>query len=155
MKIIEVLPTNGILTDFRPADKADALDQLAKFMATLNDLSSPDLVAQSIAQREAEMSTGIGYGIAIPHARIEGLDKLQMVCARVLNGLEFDALDELPVNLIFMMISPTNTAADHTQILSTLTRIVSYEEIRTQLMKASDAQGFRDILIAGENKYVP
>lgn len=154
VKIIDVLPTTGILTDFRPKDKRDALEQLAQFMATLNNLKSPDTVIQSIVQREAEMSTGIGYGIAIPHARIEGLDRLHMVCARVKAGLEFDSLDELPVNLIFMMISPTNTAADHTQILSSLTRVVSYEEIRQQLLNAPDAQAFREILIAGENKYV-
>jgi mannitol/fructose-specific phosphotransferase system IIA component (Ntr-type) len=154
VKIHDVLQNNGILTDFRPSDKHDALVQLARFLASLYDLRSPELIVQKILERESEMSTGIGYGIAIPHARIEGLDRLYMVAARVRGGIEFDSLDEQPVFLVFMMVSPTNTAADHTRILSSLTRVVSYEEVRTSLMKAADAQSFREILTTGESKYV-
>lgn len=154
MKIHEVLQRNGILIDFKPADKRDALVQMGQFLASLFDLKSPDMIVQRILERESEMSTGIGYGIAIPHARIDGLDRLHMIAARAPAGIDFDALDEQPVHLIFMMVSPTNTAADHTKILSSLTRVMSYEEIRTSLLEITDAGGFLETIVAGESKYV-
>jgi mannitol/fructose-specific phosphotransferase system IIA component (Ntr-type) len=154
VKIHEVLQRNGILIDFKPADKRDALVQMGQFLASLFDLKSPDMIVQRILERESEMSTGIGYGIAIPHARIDGLDRLHMIAARAPAGIDFDALDEQPVHLIFMMVSPTNTAADHTKILSSLTRVMSYEEIRTSLLEITDAGGFLETIVAGESKYV-
>ena len=127
---------------------------MGQFLASLFDLKSPDMIVQRILERESEMSTGIGYGIAIPHARIDGLDRLHMIAARAPAGIDFDALDEQPVHLIFMMVSPTNTAADHTKILSSLTRVMSYEEIRTSLLEITDAGGFLETIVAGESKYV-
>jgi mannitol/fructose-specific phosphotransferase system IIA component (Ntr-type) len=127
---------------------------MAHFMISLNGLSGADDVAAKILERESEMSTGIGYGIAIPHARISGIDRLYMVAARSAQGLEFNAIDEQPVHLVFMMISPANTSIEHTQILSSLSRIMSYEEVRTKLLKAEDSEQFLDVITKSENKYI-
>jgi mannitol/fructose-specific phosphotransferase system IIA component (Ntr-type) len=77
-----------------------------------------------------------------------------MVAARSKYGLEFNAIDEQPVFLIFMMISPANTSIEHTQILSSLSRIMSYEEVRTKLLKAEDSEKFLEIITKSENKYI-
>ena len=154
MKLRDILTTNGILIDFKPADKRDALTQMASFMASIYDLKSPEGIAAKIIERESVISTGIGFGIAIPHARIEGIDRLYMIAARTATGVEYDALDEQPVFLVFMMISPTNTASDHSRILSSLSRIMSYEDVRNNLLAAPNAQAFLDTLIEAESKYV-
>lgn len=154
MKIQDILQKNSILIDFSGNEKHEILSQMARFMNSLYDLSNGELIEQKILERESDMSTGIGYGIAIPHARITGIDRLYMVAARSVSGIEFNAIDEQPVHLIFMMISPTNTSTDHTQILSSLSRIMSYEDVRRKLLSADSAELFLDIIIKSENKYV-
>lgn len=127
---------------------------MARYLATLHDLPNGDQIGLKILERESDMSTGIGYGIAIPHGRINGIDRLYMVAGRSVQGIEFNSIDEQPVHLIFMMISPTNTSNDHTTILSSLSRIMSYEDVRTKLLTAENAETFLDVIIKSENKYV-
>ena len=154
MKIQDILQKNSILIDLNSTDKQEVLSQMAQFMTSLYDLPNAESIGQKILERESDMSTGIGYGIAIPHARITGIDRLYMVAGRSDKGIEFNAIDEQPVQLIFMMISPTNTSTDHTQILSSLSRIMSYEEVRRKLLTAESPENFQDIIIKSENKYV-
>lgn len=154
MKVQDILHKSSILIDLSGTDKTEILSQMARFMASQYDLPQGESIAQKILEREADMSTGIGFGIAIPHARITGIDKLYMVAARSVNGIEFNAIDEQPVHLIFMMISPTNTSTDHTQILSSLSRVMSYEEVRRKLLASDTSESFLDIITKSENKYV-
>ena len=154
MKIQDLLQKNCIITDIKGVDKSEVLSQMARYMASLYNLANPDQIVTKILEREADMSTGIGYGIAIPHARLGNIERLYMIAARSIQGIEFNAIDEQPVHLLFMMISPSNTSTEHTQILSSLSRVMSYEDMRIKLMDAETAEVFLDTLIKGENKYV-
>lgn len=154
MKIQDILQKNSIITNLEPSDKTGLLTQMGKYLASLYDLKDQDLIVRKILDREAEMSTGIGYGIAIPHARIEGIERVYMVAGRIVKGIDFNAIDEQPVHLLFMMLSPANASNQYTQLLSSLSRIMSYEEIRSSLIETEDSGKFLDIIIRGENKYV-
>jgi len=154
VKIQQILQKNGILVDLKASEKSEALTQIAGYLVSLYDLKPAQEIVDKILERESEMSTGIGFGIAIPHARINGIDRLYMVAARIVGGIEFNAIDEQPVFLIFMMISPAGTSADHTRVLSSLSRIMSYEEIRRRLMDADSGEAFLDVVAKGEDKYV-
>jgi PTS system fructose-specific IIC component len=77
-----------------------------------------------------------------------------MVAARSLKGIDFTAIDGQPVHLIFMIISPANSSTDHMQVLSSLSRIMSYEDLRKKLLAAKKPEQFLDLLVKGENKYV-
>jgi PTS system nitrogen regulatory IIA component len=154
VKIQEILHKNGILTNLESTDKTEILTQMAKYLSSLFDIKDQDLIVRKILDREAEMSTGIGYGIAIPHARIEGIDRLYMIAGRSVKGIDFNSIDEQPVHLIFMMLSPANASSQYTHILSSLSRVMSYEEIRNSLIDSDDAEKFLGIITAGENKYV-
>jgi len=154
VKVQDLLQKNAILIDLTSKEKSEVLAQMASFMASFYGLQGGAAISDKILERESEMSTGIGYGIAIPHARIAGIDRLYMVAARHDSGIEFNAIDEQPVHLIFMMISPMNTSAEHTQILSSLSNIMSYEDVRNKLLSAPSAEQFLDIIINSENKYV-
>jgi fructose-specific phosphotransferase system IIA component len=154
IRIQDLIQKNGIVIDLQGADKFEVINSMARFLCLVNGLENVDEVARKITEREMEMSTGIGYGIAIPHARLEGIDRLYMVAARSVEGLEFDSLDEQVVNLIFMMVSPANTSAEHTQVLSTLSQIMAYEEIRRQLLQADTPEMFVEIIVSAENKYI-
>jgi mannitol/fructose-specific phosphotransferase system IIA component (Ntr-type) len=154
VKIRDLLQKNSILIDLPGTDKNEVITQMARYMASMHNLPDADTVARKILEREAEMSTGIGFGIAIPHARIDKTDRVYMVTARSSGGIDFGAIDEQPVHLIFMIISPVNTSAEHTHILSSLSRIMSYEDMRKKLLAADTAEDFLDLLIKGEEKYV-
>jgi nitrogen PTS system EIIA component len=154
VKIQDVLQKNGIITNLEPTGKTELLTQMARYLASLYDLKDQELIIRKILDREAEMSTGIGYGIAIPHARIEGVDRVYMIAGRSVKGIDFNAIDEQPVYLIFLMLSPVSASAQHTQLLSSLSRMMSYEELRNSLLETDDQQQFLDTIIRGENKYV-
>ncbi|MFP4164834.1 MAG: PTS sugar transporter subunit IIA [Chitinispirillaceae bacterium] len=154
MKIQDLIHKNSIIIDLKNTNKTEVLDQMARFLCSIHSIQDPDAISSNILEREADMSTGIGFGIAIPHARFNGIDRLYMVAARSVEGIEFNALDEQPVHLIFMMISPASTSTEHTQILSSLSRIMSYEEVRKKLLQADTSEAFLDILTKSEDKYV-
>ena len=154
MKIQDLLQKNCILIDLKGNDKSEILTQMATYMASLFDLEESENIVRRIVERESEMSTGIGFGIAIPHARLSGIDRPYMIAGRSVQGLPFEPIDEQLVHLIFMMVSPTNTTTEHTQILSSLSRIMSYEEMRNCLFAADTPEKFLDAIINGENKYV-
>ncbi|HUI91415.1 MAG TPA: PTS sugar transporter subunit IIA [Chitinivibrionales bacterium] len=154
MKIQDILQKNSIITNLEPTDKTALLSQMGKYLASLYDLRDQDLIVRKILDREAEMSTGIGFGIAIPHARIEGIDRVYMAAGRSVKGIDFNAIDEQPVHLVFMMLSPASASSQYTQLLSSLSRVMSYEEIRSSLVETDDPEKFLEVIIRGENKYV-
>jgi mannitol/fructose-specific phosphotransferase system IIA component (Ntr-type) len=127
---------------------------MAGFLASINNLQDNDLIFRKILEREAEMSTGIGLGIAIPHARVETVDRVYMAAARSVKGIDFTAIDGQLVHLIFMIVSPVHASSDHMQVLSSLSRIMSYEDIRKKLLTVKKQEQFLELLIKGENKYV-
>jgi fructose PTS system EIIBC or EIIC component len=154
VKIRDLLQKSSILIDLQATDKTEVITQMAGHMASIYNLLYGDLIARKILAREAEVSTGIGFGIAIPHARVEKTDRVYMAAARSIKGIDFAAIDGQPVHLIFMIISPASSSTDHVQVLSSLSRIMSYEDIRKKLLAAKKPEQFLDLLVKGENKYV-
>ncbi|MCL2218281.1 MAG: PTS sugar transporter subunit IIA [Chitinispirillia bacterium] len=153
IRIQDLIRTNCVIIDLKQAGKLEVIDSLARFLCSVSGLPNADVVSSKIVERETEMSTGIGYGIAIPHARLPGIDRLYMAAARSAEGIEFDSLDGQAVNLVFMMVSPENTSAEHTQVLSTLSQVMSYEDVRSKLMEADTPEAFVEVIAAAENKY--
>jgi len=154
VKIRDLLFKNSILLDLQGTDRNEVLTQMAHYMCSIYNLPDKDQIARKILDREAEVSTGIGFGIAIPHGRVDKVDRVYMVAAQSLAGIDFNAIDEQPVHLIFMIISPSNNSSEHTLVLSSLSRIMSYEGIRKKLLAAAKPEEFLDLLIKGEDKYV-
>jgi mannitol/fructose-specific phosphotransferase system IIA component (Ntr-type) len=154
IKIRELIRENCVVTDLKAAGKLEAIRLMARFTCSIGKLNRAEEVADKVLEREEEMSTGIGFGIAIPHARLTGIDRLYMAAARSAGGIEYDSLDGLAVNLIFMLISPESIPTAHTEVLSALSRMLSYEEVRRGLLAADTADEFADILAKAEEKYV-
>jgi mannitol/fructose-specific phosphotransferase system IIA component (Ntr-type) len=154
VKIRDLLQKNGILIGLESTDKKEILSRMARYMASIYHFSNGAAITRKILEREADMSTGIGFGIAIPHARVDSVEHVYLIAAQSINGIDFNAIDEQPVHLLFMIISPINASAEHTHILSTLSRIMSYENIRKKLIAAKTAEQFLELIIKGEDKYV-
>jgi len=155
IKLRELIREDCVILDLGAVDKAEAVKYIARHVCTVGGLlDRVGEVTDKVLEREEDMSTGIGFGIAIPHARLTGIDRLYMTAARSSAGIEFDSIDGLPVDLIFMLVSPENVPTAHIELLSALSQILSYEEVRRGLTSAETAQEFVDILSKAELKYI-
>jgi mannitol/fructose-specific phosphotransferase system IIA component (Ntr-type) len=150
VKLQDILQKNHIIIDIKAKDKTDLIGQMGRYLVSCFDLGNADPIVQKILHREADMSTGIGYGVAIPHARIEAVSKTHMIAARCAEEIDFNAIDELPVRLVFMMISPPNTT-EHAQVLLLLSRLLREESTRQRLLTAVNGEEFLNVIIEGEN----
>lgn len=102
------------------------------------DVACRDIVAAAI-ERERLGSTGVGNGVALPHARIEGLDKVVAGFARLSNPMDFDSVDGRPVDLVAFLLAPDNAAGAHLRALARVSRTLRREENRSRLRSAPDA----------------
>jgi PTS system nitrogen regulatory IIA component len=154
MKISQLLKEELIEPNLTLTEKDAALEYLVKLAAPyIQEKSSVaiDKVLQALRDREAVTSTGIGNGIAIPHAKVEGLNQIILLFARSPNGVDFQALDEAPVQLIFLAIAPPDIAADYLKLLAAISSLLKKSKNRTALLKANTKAEIIAAIKAGES----
>ena len=117
----DLLHPESVLTGLPAATKKMLFAQFAGVAATVAGLD-PRLVAERLAARETLGSTGFGGGVAIPHAKLPGLTSVTGIFARLAHPIEFGAVDEIPVDLVFALLSPTDAGADHLKALARVSR---------------------------------
>lgn len=152
MKIQDLLQKKHVLIDIKAKDKTDLISRMGSFLASAFDLHDPEMIVRKLLERESSMSTGIGFGVAIPHTRIDGLDRPYMVAARCEQDVEYDAIDERPVRLVFMTISPSNTATEHSSILTAVSKVMSSGSVRQQLISTQTPAEFVSVIADAENQ---
>ena len=150
MKISSLLQRQHVLLDVAAADKPALMSTFARFLASCWSLPDPDLVLRKVLEREEEYPTGIGYAIAFPHCRLDGIDRVCMAAGRTATPVEYGAIDDKPVRLVFMFASPLGAASVHVETLKALSTILSSEPVRAALLAASDASVFADVIAAAE-----
>ena len=123
MEISEFLKPEGVVSNLRATSKKQALQDLAKRAATVTELDER-LIFDVLLERERLGSTGVGIGIAIPHGKLADLDRLHGVFARLVRAIDFDAIDEQPVDLIFLLLAPESAGADHLKALAGVSRLL-------------------------------
>jgi PTS system nitrogen regulatory IIA component len=145
MPISELLTRDGVIPSLKAAGKKQLLETIADRAGPLAGLP-PRLIFDSLLQRERLGSTGIGNGIAIPHGKFEGLDRLVGLFARLEKPIDFDALDGLPVDLVFVLLAPEGAGADHLKGLSKVARILRNPGIVSKVRTLREADVIFDIL---------
>ncbi len=135
MKISDILPLSNVLTDVKAANKRQLLQQLSEVAANAVNTDART-VTDSVWERENLGSTGYGGGTAFPHARIDGLEKATAVFARLSSPIEFDAVDGKPVDLVFLLVSPENSGADHLTALAAMSRVLKDPDVCEKLRHA-------------------
>ena len=109
-------------------------------------VESADLVVERLFEREAILSTGIGGGVAVPHAQLPSLGRLLLVASTHPAGIAYPALDKQPVRLVFCLLGDASTAADHLAGLARLARLARRPEVLEPLVHAADGGEFRRVL---------
>ncbi|ACV68883.1 PTS sugar transporter subunit IIA [Desulfohalobium retbaense] len=148
MQLNEFLEGELILPDLTARDKAGVLEELVTPLGhkwPQLDLESAKAV---LLEREGLGSTGIGDGIAIPHGKLDVLDEVSVVVGRSLPGVEFDALDQKPCHIFFLVMAPEHVAGMHLRILATISRTLKDEVFRQSFMQAEGKEGLWQLLQA-------
>ena len=135
------------VSELRSRKKSQALDELAVALAAAGVTRSPELLAELLREREALGSTGVGKGIAVPHARSTLVAERSVVVARSAKGIEFDAVDGEPVHLLFLVVAPPMERDPiYLKVLADVVRAVRLSRTRQKLMDAPDFDTVREIL---------
>jgi len=122
MDIAELITPQSVIASLRPANKRQLLQELARRAAPLVSLDEK-LIFDTLMERERLGSTGIGAGTAVPHGRIPGLGRIFGLFARLEKPIPFDAVDDQPIDLVFLMLTPDTAGADHLKALARVSRL--------------------------------
>lgn len=145
MKISEIVSPESVFIDMKANNKRHLLQELAEKAAGYAGIDGR-VAVDSVWERENLGSTGYGNGTAFPHARIDGLKKVVAVFGRLSQPIDFNAVDGKPVDLVFLLISPENSGADHLTALATVSRVLKNPDICEKLRHAGSCQEIMAIL---------
>jgi len=154
MKISEILKKEHIIEELNSCDKTNVLDELSSFLEDEREITSKENLLSALIEREKLGSTGIGENVAIPHAKISEIDKIITVFGRSKNGVEFESLDQKPVNFIFLVIAPENSTGQHLKALARISRLFKNPSLRESVLRTNDAHQIYSILIDEDSKFI-
>ncbi len=152
MKITELLDVKSIALNVELTSKEATIDYLVDLMAKSGKISDKKIYKEGVLAREQLTTTGIGEGIAIPHAQNKAVKKAGLAAITIKNGVDYDSLDNKPVYLCFMIAAPEDGGNIHLQALAKLSALLMNEEFRTKLINASSNQEFLEIIDQEELK---
>ena len=132
-----LIGADAILPSVKANSKKQVLQELSEKAAGLTGLSEREIF-ETILQRERLGSTGVGNGIAIPHGKVPKLDRIMGVFGRLARPVDFDALDDQPVDLVFLLLAPEGAGADHLKALSKVARLLRNNEMVAKLRSSRD-----------------
>lgn len=147
MKLSEILKPQFIIADLRAHDKKGVLEELTQIITEQETSLNKGTLLQVLLERERLGSTGIGDGIALPHGKLKGLNKLLISFGRSIDGLNFDSIDEQPAYLLFLLLAPENSAGMHLKALAKISRMLKDGNFRWRLMGAKSREEIYKIII--------
>ena len=150
MKITDLLKPQSILLNASPTNKADAIYTLGDLMDKGGNLSDKAEYLEAVFAREESASTGLGDGIATPHAKSAGVKEAGLAAMVVPNGVDFEALDGQPSRLFFMIAAPEGAADTHVEVLSKLATMVIDPDLKNALIQAATVDRFLELITAKE-----
>jgi fructose-specific phosphotransferase system IIA component len=148
MDLVDILTTDQILTDLQATDRWQAIDELINNLVTTGKIQSEnrDAIAAVVKKRETSMSTGIGFGIGIPHASTDLIKEVVGALGRSRKGMNFDALDNQPVNLVMLFLVPQGQFQKHLHTLANIAKLLHKAEFRQALDQAPDAEAMLHVI---------
>ena len=139
MQLSKLLTADRIRVPLKAAEKTDVITELIHMLAATGGLADRDAALQAVLKREAERTTGIGYGLAIPHGKSDGCKKLVMAAGKPAQPVDFQSLDQRPVTFVVLLVSPPDQTGPHIQALAKISRLMNIEEFRSAVDNAEAA----------------
>ena len=145
MEIIDLITTESVVANLRATSKKQALQDLSRRTADITGLHERTIF-DVLMERERLGTTGVGNGIAIPHGKLPNLATLHGLFARLENAVDFQSVDEQPVDLIFLLLAPETAGADHLKALARVSRLLRDKMVCEKLRGTSDAEALYALL---------
>jgi mannitol/fructose-specific phosphotransferase system IIA component (Ntr-type) len=147
MSLATLLTTEQIIPEMKATERWPAIVELVDLLVTQSKIKAPDrdTILASLKQREETMSTGIGFGIAIPHCSSDRLEEVVAAFGRSTSGIEFDALDNAPVKFVVLFIVPKNQFQTHLRTLASIAKFLNDRSVRDSLGQARSADEISSI----------
>jgi PTS system nitrogen regulatory IIA component len=148
MEIKDVLDEKMMVFDLKAKTKGEVLEELVKVLKENDVVDDEKGFLEVVKKREEEFSTGIGYGVAIPHGKSSLVKKPSIVFGKSQNGIDYNSMDGKPAHLFFLIAVPDNSNELHLKVLADLSRALMHKEVREALEKASTPE---EVIRAFEN----
>ncbi len=153
MMLSEILDVERILFNVKFSDKEEAITKLAETLRNHPQVKDLDEIVKSVLEREKILSTGVGNGFAIPHAKTNAVDGFLLAVAKLAEPIDFNSHDGKPVRLIFLLVGKENMVSEHIKMLSRISRLINNDEFREKLFNAQSAEELYELLKEEEKKY--
>jgi PTS system nitrogen regulatory IIA component len=145
MNLADIIDSRAVLPNVKAPGKKQLLNELSGTIGRQVGIDSRTIF-ETLLRREKLGSTGIGQGVAIPHGKIAGLNKVHCLFARLASPLAFDSVDGQPVDLVFLLLAPEHAGADHLKALARISRVLREGDTMSKLRGTDSAEGLYAIL---------
>ena len=145
-----LLKKEHIRLGLKASDKSALITELVDSLTV--DGVDLDEVAEAVLERERHLSTGVGYGVALPHAKTSAVESTEVMFAVLPAPIDFDSFDKEPVRLVFLLVGPPGASRQHIQVLGRVSRILNDESVRNQLLEAKSPDDIIEIFDSAERK---
>ena len=148
MELADLLTKEQVVTELKATDRWEAIEELIELLVNNGHVKSEhsEAILSVVKRRENSMSTGIGFGIGIPHASTDLVDEVTGAFGRSKNGVNFDALDNQPVTLVMLFLVPQGQFQKHLHTLAKIAKVLHKKEFRKMLEDAEDASEMYQII---------
>lgn len=152
MRLTDTLKLQNVKVPLLALNKTDAIRELIDTLQASGDVTDSARVLEAVLEREATRTTGIGYGLAIPHGRTAGAKSLTMALGRCAGPIDFQAIDGRPVSIVWLLVSPPDRSVAHIATLARITRLMMNDRFRSEMNKASTADDVLKLISAQEDQ---
>lgn len=140
MELSKLIALDRVRVPVRAADKHGVITELVDLLAETGGLLDRDAALDAVLKRESERTTGIGYGLAIPHGKSDGCKHLVMAAGKPAEPVDFQSLDRRPVTFVVLLVSPPDQTGPHIQALAKISRLMNIAEFRDAVDRAASAE---------------
>ena len=154
MRLKDYITKELVFVIHGPAYKHAFLRQFVSCIKKIMPAIDEEELLGGLMEREEQISTGIGHGVAVPHAIVKSLDRIVCVIAQSPEGVEFQALDASPVHVVFMLMSPPDKRGEHLRLLARIARLVSNQEFVSRIATAKDAETVFAVTMDEDGRHV-
>lgn len=153
MKICDIIKQERIIAQLQGQSKEDIINELIDLFKDDERIVNLEKVRTAVLEREKIMSTGVGKGFAIPHGKTDSVTEIIAAFGKTSKPIDFAALDEQPVYLVFLLVGKDNLVGPHIKLLSRISRMMNKDEFRDKLLKAESSEEIYNIFQEEETNY--
>jgi fructose-specific phosphotransferase system IIA component len=152
INLLDIVSVECIRTPLAATGKRAAIDEMVDMLAAVGKVQDAAALKDAVWTREQTRTTGIGFGLAIPHGKCPGMPGLAMALGKPASPMNFESIDGQPVKLIVLLASPPDRQSDHIQALARISRLMNMEDFRNKMYAASTNQEMLDLIRGQEGK---